>query len=31
MTFPEAVAKAVELGRSYMEIENIKRSALNYL
>ena len=31
MTFPEAVVKAVEFGRSYMEIENIKRSALNYL
>ena len=31
MTFPEAVAKAAELGRSYMELETIKKSALNYL
>lgn len=31
MTFPEAVVKAAELGRSYMDLEAVKRSALNYL
>lgn len=31
MTFMETIAKAVELGNSYMELEKIKKSALNYL
>ncbi len=31
MTFLEAVAKAVELGRNYTDMENIKKYALNYI
>lgn len=31
MTFIEAVGKAVDLGKSYVEIENLKKSALNYV
>ena len=31
MTFIEAVAKAIELGRNYSEMEKIKQGALNYL
>lgn len=31
MTFIEAVAKAVELGRNYTELENVRKKALNYI
>lgn len=31
MTFIEVIAKAVELGNGYSELEKIKKSALNYL
>lgn len=31
MTFLEAVAKAVDLGRNYINLETIKKNALNYL
>lgn len=31
MTFLEAVAKAVDLGRAYTNLETIKKNALNYL
>lgn len=31
MTFIEAIAKAIELGNEYAELEKIKKSALNYL
>lgn len=31
MTFIEAIAKAVELGQNYTALENVKKSALNYL
>lgn len=31
MTFIEAIAKAVEFGRNYSNMENIKTNALNYL
>ena len=31
MTFIEAIAKAIELGNEYAELEKVKKSALNYL
>lgn len=31
MTFIEAIAKAIELGNGYAELEKVKKSALNYL